>query len=64
MEVVHTAKFVIGIVFGLLGLAMLYQARGSRGFGQKRQLGLLLLVAAAIFIALGLGVDIKGMIGL
>ena len=64
MHIVHTVKFAIGVVFVLIGLAMLFQERRSRGFGQKRQLGALLLVAGVAFVALGLGIDIKGMLGL
>ena len=55
MTIVHTLKFAIGCVFALLGLVVLYQSRTQRGFGQKRQLGLLLLAAGAVFLALGLG---------
>ena len=57
MTIVHTLKFAIGCVFLLLGLFTLYQSRSTRGFGQKRQLGLLLLAAGAVFVALGLGLD-------
>lgn len=64
MHIVHTVKFAIGVVLVLIGLAILFQERGRRGFGQKRQLGALLIVAGAAFIALGLGIDIKAMIGL
>ena len=64
MHIVHTAKFAIGVVFILIGLVILFQERGRRGFGQKRQLGTLLVVVGAAFIAVGLGVDIKAMIGL
>ncbi len=55
MIIVHTLKFAIGCVFILLGLVTLFQSRSQRGFGQKRQLGLLLVGAGAIFLALGLG---------
>ncbi len=64
MDIVNPFKFAVGIVFALLGMAMLYQGRGRRGFNKKRQMGVLLIAAAAIFVAVGLGVDVKGMIGL
>jgi hypothetical protein len=63
MHIVDNIKFIIGIVFLIVGLGVLIQARGIRGFGQRKQAGALLIVVAAIFVALGLGVDIKGMIG-
>jgi hypothetical protein len=57
MHIVDTIKFVIGIVFLVLGLAVLLHSRRSRsrGFGQRKQAGVLMLVAAAVFIAIGLG---------
>ena len=55
MEIVDQTKFAIGIVFALAGPAMLFLARGSRGFNQRKQAGVLFLVAAAVFVALGLG---------
>lgn len=55
MTVVDTTKFVIGIVFALIAVAILVQSRGSRGFNQRRQAGALFLVAAVVFLALGLG---------
>ena len=50
MQIVETTKFVIGI-------GILVSSRGTRGFGQRKQAGLLLLVAAAVFFAIGLGYD-------
>jgi hypothetical protein len=55
MEIVDTLKFGIGIVFLAIGLVVLLQGRRERGFGQKRQLGSLLVLAGAVFLALGLG---------
>ena len=63
MDIVDTTKFVIGIVLAIVGIVVLIQSRGTRGFGQRKQAGVLLIVVAAVFVALGLGVDIKGMIG-
>ena len=55
MEIVDTLKFGIGIVFLAASVFVLAQGRRERGFGQKRQLGTLLLLAGGIFLALGLG---------
>jgi hypothetical protein len=64
MHIVDQTKFIIGIVFAIIGLGILVSSRRTRGFGQRKQAGALLLVAAAVFVAIGLGVDVKGMIGL
>ena len=55
MHIVSTAKFVIGIVFLLLAAGLFLRTRGQRGFGQHRQAAALCLVAAGIFLAIGLG---------
>jgi hypothetical protein len=55
MEIVDTLKFGIGILFLGAGLVVLFVGRRERGFGQKRQLGGLLLIGAAVFLAVGLG---------
>ena len=55
MEVVDGIKLIIGVIFGLLGIAMLVIQRGTRGFNQRRQAGVLLLVGAVVFCAKGLG---------
>ena len=55
MEIVDTVKFAIGIAFALAGVVLLVAARGTRGFGQRKQAGALLIVAAALFVAIGLG---------
>ena len=55
MEVVDTTKFAIGIVFAVVGAGALWTARGSRGFGQRRQAGAMFLLAAILFLAIGLG---------
>ena len=55
MEVVDTAKFAIGVVFAVVGAGLLWTARGSRGFGQRKQAGAMFLVAAILFVAIGLG---------
>ena len=55
MEIVDTVKFAIGIAFALAGAVLLVTARGTRGFGQRKQAGALLIVAAMLFVAIGLG---------
>jgi hypothetical protein len=55
MHIVSTAKLIIGLVFLAVALAMLPRALRERGFGKYRQLAALSLVAAAIFVARGLG---------
>ncbi|HVQ09336.1 MAG TPA: hypothetical protein VMS43_12965 [Allosphingosinicella sp.] len=61
MHIVDTTKFVIGIAFFLIGLVMLVRAKGTRGFNQSRQAGAILLVGAAIFVAIGFGLDFKSL---
>ena len=53
--IVDTTKFAIGIVFAVVGVAILLHGRGTRGFGQLKQAGVLFLVGALVFAALGLG---------
>ena len=60
MHIVSMTKFVIGIVFLLVALAMLPRALRERGFGKYRQLVALALVAAALFVATGLGFSLWG----
>ena len=55
MEIVDTGKFAIGIVFAIVGAGVLLSARGSRGFGQRKQAGALFAIAAIVFLAIGLG---------
>ena len=55
MEIVDQTKFVIGIVFALAGVAMLIYTRRSRGFNQRKQAGILFIIAAIVFVAVGLG---------
>ena len=65
MHIVDTTKFAIAIVFLVVGLVILARARGTRGFNQTKQAGYLLLVAAVVFGAIGLGyLDIgNGLLG-
>jgi len=55
MTIVDNTKFWIGVVLAVVGLVILLQSRRTRGFGQRKQAGALMLVAAAVFIAIGLG---------
>ena len=57
MHIVDQTKFLIGVLFALIGLGVLVSTRRTRGFGQRKQAGVLLLVAAALFLAIGLGYD-------
>ena len=56
MQIVHMTKFVIGIAFVLLAVGLFVWTRRERGVGPQRQAAILSLVAAAIFVAMGLGV--------
>ena len=56
MQIVNPSRFVIAIIFALLAIALFVWTRRERGFGQYRQAGLLCLVAAVIFGAMGFGV--------
>ena len=55
MTIVDTTKFAIGIVFALVGVGVLVVSRREGGFGQRRQAGALMLVAAVLFVAVGIG---------
>lgn len=55
MEIVDRTKLIIGVLFALVGVALLFIQRGSRGFNQQRQAGALLLVGAVVFCTIGLG---------
>jgi|GEM_PF-3241171 len=55
MEIAEPIRFAAGIVFLAIGVAMLWKGRGTRGFSQPRQAGLVALAGGAVLIALGLG---------
>ena len=63
MHIVDQTKFLIGVLFAVIGIFILVSSRRTRGFGQRKQAGALLLVVAALFIAVGLGYDPKAMLG-
>jgi drug/metabolite transporter (DMT)-like permease len=62
MHIVDQTKFLIGVLFAVIGLGILVSSRRTRGFGQRKQAGVLLLLAAAIFIAIGLGYDPRALL--
>jgi hypothetical protein len=55
MHIVDTTKFAIGVIFLAIGVVILLRARGARGFNQTKQAGVLFLVGAIVFCAIGLG---------
>ena len=55
MTIVDKTKFIIGIVFAAVGIVVLLGSRGTRGFGQRKQAGVMFLIAAVVFVAVGLG---------
>jgi drug/metabolite transporter (DMT)-like permease len=55
MTIVDQTKFIIGIVFAVIGVAVLVGSRGTRGFGQRKQAGVLFLIGALVFVAVGVG---------
>ena len=57
MHITDQTKFLIGVLFAVIGLGVLVSTRRTRGFGQRKQAGVLLLIAAALFLAIGLGYD-------
>jgi sulfite exporter TauE/SafE len=57
MHIVDQTKFLIGVLFAVIGLGVLVSTRRTRGFGQRKQAGVLLLIAAILFLAIGLGYD-------
>ena len=63
MHIVDQTKFLIGVLLVLVGIGVLVTSRRTRGFGQRKQAGVLLLVVAALFLAIGLGYDPKAMLG-
>ena len=55
MQIVDTTNFVIGLVFLIVAIGLFVRTRGQRGFSQQRQAAALSLLAAGIFLAIGLG---------
>jgi predicted permease len=64
MEIVEPIRFFAGLALFLVGLLLLWQARGTRGFNQKKQAGVLALAAGVIVTAIGLGLfDFESLFG-
>ena len=55
MTIVDNTKFWIGVALAVSGVAVLLSSRRTRGFGQRKQAGAMMLIAAAVFVAIGLG---------
>ena len=55
MTIVDTTKLALGILFALLGVAILVVFRKERGLGQRKQIGALLLAGSVVFVSVGLG---------
>ena len=64
MEIVEPIRFIAGLALLAIGLLMLWQARGTRGFNQHRQAGMVALAGGGLLVALGLGyIQISGLFG-
>ena len=63
MHIDEQTKLVIGVLFAVIGVVILFSSRRARGFGQRKQAGALLLIVGALFIAIGLGHDPRTLIG-
>ncbi|GAA4828085.1 hypothetical protein GCM10023232_28210 [Sphingosinicella ginsenosidimutans] len=55
MHLDQNVKLLLGAVFAAVGLVILVLDRGSRGFGQRRQAGVLFLIGGAVIAADALG---------
>jgi hypothetical protein len=55
MHIVDTTKFAIAAIFLVIGLVIMARARGLRWSNQTKQAGVLFLIGAAVFGAIGLG---------
>lgn len=55
MTIVDPIKLGMGVLLLLGGVALLWHAKGSRGFNQKKQAGVLMLLGALLFAAIGFG---------
>ncbi|HYI47117.1 MAG TPA: hypothetical protein VEX35_01515 [Allosphingosinicella sp.] len=61
MQIVDTTRFVIGLVFLAIAVAMLVRARGTRGFNQSRQAGALFTAGGVLFVAMGFGFNVRNL---
>lgn len=55
MTIVDSSRFFIGVAFAVVGIAVLVSARGTHGFTQRRQAGVMFLIGAVALGAVGLG---------
>ena len=55
MEIADTTKFAIGALFLVVGIGLLLVSRRERGFGQRKQAGVLMLLGGGALVAVGLG---------
>ncbi|MEA3029218.1 MAG: hypothetical protein QOG13_543 [Sphingomonadales bacterium] len=55
MTIVDNTKFWIGVALAVVGVLVLIASRRNRGFDQRKQAGAMMLVAAIVFVAIGLG---------
>jgi membrane associated rhomboid family serine protease len=55
MNIDANLKLVIGTVFAVVGAAVLFIDRSSRGFGQRRQMGVILVLGGIFVIAVARG---------
>jgi NADH:ubiquinone oxidoreductase subunit 2 (subunit N) len=62
MHIVSMVKFVIGVVLLLGGGGVLVSTKSQRGFNQTKQAGVLMLLVGAVFVAIGFGFSIRGLL--
>ena len=64
MEIAEPIRFVAGLALLAVGVAFLWNARGTRGFNQHRQAAMVALAGGGLLVALGLGyIQIIGLFG-
>jgi hypothetical protein len=61
MDIVNMPKFAAGIALLLIGIFILVYTRATRGFNRTRQTAAILLAGGALFVANGLGFDVKSL---
>lgn len=55
MDIAEPIRFFAGIALLLVAAVLLWRARGTSGFNQKRQAGMLALAGGGLLVTLGLG---------
>ncbi len=64
MHIVDQTKLILAVVFAIIGLGLLASARGTRGFNQRKQAGVLCVLGALLMAAIALGyLDLHGLLG-